>query len=143
MRTKMKRKPTWVGLDLPGTHYADSKNIVVRSVVGTDSYTSWRTNLRDLLKTARSQAVADKDEWHRFGYGIVYDAVGWTPGNYTPEMYGALLECGALLTKKRFDEHDLRGVRVLLRDAGFNLVPDWSGNARALKIKQQHRRTGP
>lgn len=115
-------KPAWIGLDLPGTHYADSKNIVVRSIVGTDSDTSWRDNLRDLLKSARNGSV---DQWRRFGYGILYDVVGWTPGRYEHEMYEALLECGALLAKKRFDEKDLRQIRDQLQDAGFHLVPEW------------------
>lgn len=115
-RRRMKR------VDPPGTHYADSKNIVTRSIVGTCTGVTWRDNLRSLLKTARSNA---SDEWRRFGYGILYDAVSWTPGRYALGMYAALHECGVLLSKKHFGEKDLRRIREELEHAGFNLVPDW------------------
>src|SRR5271170_225471 len=108
-------------LDPPGTHYSDSKNIVIRSMVGTDSYTTWRENLRNLLKRARNSCA---EQWRRFGYGILYDAVGWTPDRYAHAMYEALLECGVLLAKKKFGEKDLRTIRDRLQNAGFNLVPE-------------------
>jgi hypothetical protein len=120
MTMKRSKLRSHSAVDPPGTHYAGSKNIVVRSIVGTDSDTTWRENLRGLLKSARSGA---QDEWRRFGYGLLYDAVGWTTGRYALRMYAVLHECGALLSKKRFGEKDLRWIEEELQRAGFNLTP--------------------
>jgi hypothetical protein len=115
-------------VDPPGTHYADSKNIVVRSIVGTDTVITWRENLRSLLKSARDHA---SDEWRRFGYGLLYDAVGWTPGQYSLGMYAALHDCGVILSKKKFSDKDLSRIREKLEHAGFNLVPEWMGEEKS------------
>lgn len=117
-------------VDPPGTHYADSKNIVVQSIVGTDDNITWRDNIRNLLKTARENADS---EWRRFGYGLLYDAVGWTPGQYALGMYAALHDCGVILSKKKFGEKDLSQIREKLEHAGFNLVPEWSARAERAK----------
>lgn len=101
------------------------------AAAANDSPSADQQKILEAFDQAVMECAPPSNRTKEFTYGLIYDALGWTPGWSTSNpMWDVLADVLLIANQQQVSSEDFLHVRRLLSQSGFNVVPphedfDW------------------